>query len=142
MDFNWQRYGDLLAGIRPVVIETAEEHEEMMRAAEALMEKGEAALSPEEKRVLALLVFVIELHERGAEDDDETEEAQELELPRPHETLGRLMTKRGWDETALLDIFGNPAAAREAMAGRRPISRGQAKQLGKLFRVPPKLFES
>jgi antitoxin component HigA of HigAB toxin-antitoxin module len=38
-------------------------------------------------------------------------------------------------------FFGNPHLAREVLAGKRPISRGEAKELGNFFRVPPKLFQ-
>ena len=37
-------------------------------------------------------------------------------------------------------LFGNPHLAREVLEGKRQISKRQAKELGKFFRVPPKLF--
>ena len=46
------------------------------------------------------------------------------------------MEARKWEPDALVDIFGNPHLVAEVLAGRRPISKGQAKALGKLFRVP------
>ena len=35
-------------------------------------------------------------------------------------------------------VFGNPHLAREVLEGKRPISKRQAKELGKFFRVPGK----
>lgn len=74
-------------------------------------------------------------------EGDEEEEA-ETEIPLPHETLKRLMESRGWEDLVLNDIFGNPRLVSEALAGKKAITKGQAKALGKLFRVPPKLFFS
>jgi HTH-type transcriptional regulator/antitoxin HigA len=137
-----ERYGKLLAEVQPGVIDTAEEHERLLTIAEQLMDKGEG-LYPEEQKLLRLLVFLIEVFEseiEQAEDDGEEPHTGETPLPRPYETLRRLLDSRGWDESNLLDIFGNPRLVAEVMSGRREISRGQAKTLGRLFEVPPKLF--
>jgi HTH-type transcriptional regulator / antitoxin HigA len=132
-----KRYGELLAQTLPAVIETLEEHERLLTIAEGLMDKGEA-LSIEERRLLKLLAFLIEVFE-SAEDDSEEDET-EHRLPQPHETLQRLMEARNWDASALVDVFGNPRAAAEVLAGRKEITKGQAKQLGRLFEVSAKLF--
>lgn len=138
---NLDRYAELLAAARPVVIETEEEHDHMLSVAEGLMEKGNS-LSPEEEKVLALVALLIEAFESSVEEADADEEEDEgpVEPPQPHETLRRLMEARGLSPDELTDVFGNPRAAAEAVEGRHKISRGQAKQLGRLFRVPPKLF--
>jgi antitoxin component HigA of HigAB toxin-antitoxin module len=136
------RYGQLLAEIRPALIESPAEHDRMLTAAETLMEKG-SALTPEEQRVLELLVFLIKsfedsvLAEEAADDDeDEPEPVNAL----PHETLKRLLEARGLAPSDIQHVFGNPAACREALAGTRKITRGQARDLGKAFQVPYKLF--
>ncbi len=136
------RYGQLLAEIRPVLIETPEEHDRMLTAAETLMEKG-VSLTSEEQRVLELLVFLIKsfedsvLAEESEEDDeDEPEPINAL----PHETLRRLMDARGLEFLDVEHVFGNPAACRDVLAGKRKITRGQARDLGNFFQVPYKLF--
>jgi len=140
-----QRYAELLAAARPGVIGTPEEHERVLTIAEELMDKGER-LSPEEEKLLELLVLLIGAFEAEveaqveAQEDDEDDDGEPAALPRPNETLQRLLQARGWDSTVLTDVFGNPHLAGEALAGRRPISKGQAKALAKLFQVPPKLF--
>ena len=42
--------------------------------------------------------------------------------------------------SCLNDALGNPKLVDDVLAGRRKISKGQAKELGKLFKVPSKLF--
>ena len=127
------------------MIDTPDEHERLLTIAEGLMDRG-AALSREERKLLELLVLLIQTFENSiaegeSDDDDEAEEdTGKAPLPQPHETLQRLMESRKWEHDALIDIFGNPHLAGEVLAGRRPISKGQAKALASLFRVPVKLF--
>jgi antitoxin component HigA of HigAB toxin-antitoxin module len=133
-------YGELLASIRPVLIETPEEHDRMLTAAEELMEKGDS-LTSEERRALELLVFLIKSFEDSVMADDEEDEGEPEQVSaRPHETLRRLLDARGMSPSDVEHVFGNPIACRDAMAGNRKISRGQAKALADLFRVPYKLF--
>jgi HTH-type transcriptional regulator/antitoxin HigA len=133
-----QRYGALLAEARPRIIETEEEHERMLALAESLMEKGEA-LGEEEERLLALTVLLIEAYELSASTEDE-EDGEPEEAPAPHETLQRLMFSHDLKVDDVAHLFGNPGVTREVLEGKRQISRRQAKELGKFFRVPPKLF--
>ena len=139
--FDRDAYAKLLVDVLPVVIESEEDHERMLSAAESLMERGET-LSAEEKRILALLVYLIEAFEHGAEADEEDEEEDDEPAtpPKPYETLQRLMRARGLALSDVADLFGSPRAAQEALEGKRPITRGQAKQLARYFRVPDKLF--
>lgn len=139
---NLDRYAELLAAARPVLIETEEDHDRMLSIAEELMEKG-AALSPEEEKLLALVALLIEAFEsqvEAEEEDDEEEEDETVEPPSPHETIRRLMEARGLTLNDISDFFGNPAAAREALEGRRPLSRSQARRLADFFRVPLRLL--
>jgi HTH-type transcriptional regulator/antitoxin HigA len=102
------------------------------------MEKGDA-LSEEEREALALVVLLIEAFEasvRQEEEDDEDDEAD----PTPHGALARLMSSHGVGLDDIAPIFGNPHIAREVLDGKRAITRGQAKELGRYFRVPDKLF--
>jgi HTH-type transcriptional regulator/antitoxin HigA len=115
-----QRYGALLADIRPRIIETAEEHERLLGLAESMMEKGDD-LAEEEEKALALIVLLIE-------------------VPVPHITLQRLMYSHDVKLDDVAHLFGNPHIAREVLEGKREISKRQAKELGKFFRVPAKLF--
>lgn len=135
-----QRYGQLLAEHRPRLIETPEEHERLLLVAETLMEQGEN-LGEEEEQLLALIVLLIEAFETHHADLESDEAEPEItENAAPHETLKRLLQAGGLDVSDIADIFGNPHVAREVLSGQKPISRSQAKQLSKFFRVPEKLF--
>lgn len=134
-----ERYGQLLAEWKPAVIDSPEEHDRLMSAAEILMDKGES-ITAEERKLLELLVLLIKAFENEVAAEEE-EEDESGEVPaRPHETLGRLLAARGLELSDVESILGNPHAAREVLEGRRRITSGQAKQLGKYFRVPYKLF--
>ena len=133
------RYGELLKEIRPRIIETPEEHERLLTLAESLMEKGDS-LSEEEREALALVILLIEAFETNMMDDVDEDEEEEEGPPEPHIALQRLMQGHELDIQDIVPIFGNPHIAREALEGKRPITRGQAKELGKYFRVPAKLF--
>ncbi len=135
---NEKQYAELLAQTRPGVIETPQEHERLLDVAERLMEKGDK-LAPEEIKLLGLLVFLIESFEAGGDADSDELEV-DAEPPAPHETLQRLLAARGLALSDVEHLLGNVYLAREVLAGKRPISKGQAKELGKFFQVPPKLF--
>ena|SRR5690242_5116730 len=135
------RYGELLASAQPGIIETPEEHERLLGIAESIMEKGDT-MSPEEAKLLALIVLLVEAFEGSAEASDEDEAQQPHAPPLPHDTLQRLMQARALEVSDIADLFGNPHIAREVLQGRRAISRNEAKQLGRFFQVPPRLFHS
>ncbi len=134
------KYAELLATVRPRVIETNEEHERLMAVAEELMEKGER-ITNEEETLLAMLVLLIEAYETATEEAED-EERESHEPAKPHDTLRRLLEARGLEPSDIEHFFGNMRMTAEVLEGRRPISRGQAKELGKFFQVPPKLFHS
>ena len=139
---NEEHYGELLKEIRPRLIDSPEEHERLLSVAESLMEKGEA-LTEEEREALALIVLLIEVFESqviGAENEDD-DEAEEEEAPAPHVALQRLMQSHQLELGDVAPIFGTPHQAREVLDGKRSISKTQAKELGKYFSVPAKLFQ-
>lgn len=135
------KYGEILKEIRPRIIETPEEYERLLSAAETLMEKGEE-LAEEEREVLALIVLLIKAFEaqvmEGEEDDEEEDEE---EVAAPHEALQQLMQSHQVELDDIAPLFGTPGVAREVLAGERPITRSQAKQLSSFFQVPAKLFQ-
>jgi len=135
-----ERYAALLAAARPGIIDSPEEHERLLSEAERLMEKGDS-LAPEEVKLLSLLVFLVEAFEAGLEEDEGDEEpGAKVEAPEPYQTLQRLMQARKLGLSDVEHVFGNGHLAREVLAGKRPISRGQARELAKFFQVPAKLF--
>jgi HTH-type transcriptional regulator/antitoxin HigA len=134
-----QRYGELLAEARPRIIESPEEHERLLAIAESLMEKADT-LPAEEEKLLALIVLLVEAYELTVAGEDEDDEAEAEAPPAPYVTLQRLMYSHDIKLDDVAHVFGNPHVAREVLDGKREISRRQAKELGKFFRVPAKLF--
>jgi HTH-type transcriptional regulator / antitoxin HigA len=124
------RYKRLLSRTMPVVIETEEENERMLRVVEKLMERGES-LSPEEEKVLKLFTRLIEDFE------------QEYYRPRaatPLEVLQHLMEQGDVKQSQLWEVFGSKGIASEVINGKRGISKAQAKALANYFHVPADLF--
>src|SRR5690349_7000608 len=93
------RYAELLSWARPGLIEDPGEHDRLLGLAEQLMDKGDG-ISPEEEKLLALLVFLIEAFEAEVEEGDEGEEEDVgdeggRQPAEPHETVRRLLEARG-----------------------------------------------
>jgi antitoxin component HigA of HigAB toxin-antitoxin module len=57
-----------------------------------------------------------------------------------HESLKVLMQDRGLAHQDVWPVLGNKRATTEILAGRRSISKAQAKRLAAFFRVPVDLF--
>ena len=81
----------------PVIIETEEENERMLKIIEKLMEKGEE-LSPEEEKLLKLLTKLVE---------DFEERYYHPRNATPLEVLQHLMESRGTKQTHLWEVFGS-----------------------------------
>jgi HTH-type transcriptional regulator/antitoxin HigA len=85
----------------------------------------------EEGRLLDLLSRLIEDYE-----------SRTFSVPegRPYETLRFLMEQPELRQADLMQIFGSRGRVSEAVAGKRAISKAQAKGLAEFFRVSPELF--
>jgi HTH-type transcriptional regulator / antitoxin HigA len=124
------RYRRLLSRAMPVIIETEEENERMLKTIERLMDKGES-LSPEEEKLLKLLTRLVEdFEERYYQPRDAS----------PLEVLQHLMESREVRQTHLWQVFGSKGIASEVLNGKRGISKSHAKALAEYFHVPADLF--
>ena len=94
------------------------------------MAKGER-LTPEEGELLGLLSKLI---------SDFEEEFYQPEYAAPHEVLQELMEARGIEQKHLWELFGSKGRTSEAINGKRPISKTQAKALAEYFHVSADLF--
>src|SRR5215813_7481561 len=110
-EFDWSRYRELVGNAAPVIIESEQDYDRLIDSAQHLMERGPQNLSPEEARLLELLVFLIEAAHQGEAADDDEDDA-ETEIPAPHETVRRLLESRRLELSDIEHIFGNPHAAR------------------------------
>ncbi len=127
---NPQKYGKLLAKVRPTVIRSEEENDRMLALVGQLMAKGNE-LTPEEGELLRLLGKLIA---------DFEEEFYHLDDAEPHEVLQELIAARGLKQGDLLQIFGSKGRASEVINGKRAISKAQAKALADFFHVSAELF--
>jgi HTH-type transcriptional regulator/antitoxin HigA len=123
-------YGELLLRSLPAVIETDSENDRLIAEVEALRGRG-AHLLPEERRLLSLLLLLIEDYEEGK---------YRLKAATPDQVLRELMRARGICQKDLLGVFGSKGVASEVVRGRRAISRTQVKRLAQFFHVSPALF--
>ena len=124
------RYKRLLSQTMPVIIETEEENERMLKVIEKLMDKGEQ-LSPEEEKLLKLLTRLVEdFEERYYHPRDAS----------PLEVLQHLMESRAVKQTHLWEVFGSKGIASEVLNGKRGISKTHARALADYFHVPAELF--
>ena len=126
-----KKYGRLLARALPAVIEAEDENERMLAEVERLMDKGEGNLSPEEGKLLKLMVRLVE---------DFEERAYPIPDAAPHEVLRHLMEANDLKQADLLPIFGSRGYTSDVVNGKRGISKEHAKALGELFHVSPSLF--
>ena len=129
--FDPQKYGELLAQTLPTVIETEEENEHFLEIVNRLMSKGEGNLSPEEEKLLCLLVRLIEEFE---------EVAYPMGNSTPHDMLLFLMEQRDLKQADLLEVFGSKGIVSEVVNGKRAISKTHAKRLAEKFKVSAEHF--
>ena len=127
-----KRYGRLLAKAAPRVIATEDENERAVAIVESLMEKGERSLTPEEDALLDLLTNLIRDYEATAYPG--------REKSSPRGMAAFLLEQRGLAPKDLWPVIGSKSRVSEILAGRRSISKEQAKKLAEFFRVRADLF--
>jgi HTH-type transcriptional regulator / antitoxin HigA len=125
-----QEYAELLAVVKPKVIETEEENEYYLAEVSKLMQFGEN-LSPAQEQLLRLLVNLIENFE---------DHHYQLNPAKPLEILTELIRAKGLKQKDLLPVFGSQGIASEVLNGKRSISKTQARALGDFLKVSPTLF--
>jgi HTH-type transcriptional regulator/antitoxin HigA len=130
--YDPNKYGKLLTETLPGVIETEEENERALAVVWELMKKGEDGLSPEEDRLMRLLVRLIE--------DFEDQAYPMPNITTPLDTLKGLVFEHELKQKDLVDIFGSQSIVSEVLNGKRGISKSHAKRLGQRFNLPADLF--
>ena len=130
-DLDLKRYGRLLARAVPKIIKTDAENERALAIVESLMEKGEGRLAPEEDALLELLTDLIHDFEEGAYPIPKSE---------PHEMVAFLLEQRGLAPKDLWPVVGSKSRVSEILAGKRAVTKEQAKKLAEFFHVGVELF--
>lgn len=130
-NYDPQKYATLLVDYLPGVIQTEEENDKAVEFAGRLMKKGDSR-SPEETRLLDLLVTLIEDFEEKAYPMGETS--------NPQVALRELMREHELKQTDMVDIFGSQGVVSQVLNGKREISKAQARRLSERFRLPIDIF--
>ncbi|MGE0884942.1 MAG: type II toxin-antitoxin system HigA family antitoxin [Blastocatellales bacterium] len=126
-----QRYAELLSKVLPKPIETEAENERALEIVNELMTRGEKNLTDEERWLMRMLVRLIE---------DFEEKAYPIDEAPPRAVLKTLMEDRGLKQIDLAPLFGGRSRVSDVLAGKRDISKAQAKSLAEFFKVPADLF--
>jgi HTH-type transcriptional regulator/antitoxin HigA len=127
-----KRYARLLARALPRVIGTAAENDRALAIVESLMEKGERNMTSEEAELLDLLTNLIRDYEAAAYPP--------REKSKPHEMVAFLLEQRGLAPKDLWPVIGSKGRVSEILAGKRSISKEQAKKVAEFFHVGVNLF--
>lgn len=129
--YDPQTYAALLSQVLPAAITSDEENNRTIAVAEELSHKKER--SPEEERLLNLLLVLIESYESDA--------AAEMELgSSPLDILKFLVEENHLKQSDLVSIFGSSGTTSEVFSGKRGISRNAALKLGEKFGLDHTLF--
>ncbi len=126
---NIPRYGDLLKRFSPKIIETKEENRRAIKVLEEL-----AAIenrTAEENALLDLLATLIDRFER---------EAFPIPESTPREILAFLLEANDMKPADVAGLMGGRSRVSDVLAGKREISKEQAKKLAARFHVSPALF--
>ena len=125
-----RKYQKLLDKALPVVIRSQGEYRRLMKFAEELIERPEEDLTAEEGRLLELLSMLLEEYE---------DRVHPLPKTDPGKMLAHLLNERGMKPADLAAVLPKSRLS-EVVAGKRGISKDQAKGLAEFFRVPVELF--
>jgi HTH-type transcriptional regulator/antitoxin HigA len=128
--FDESRYEELLGETLPVVIRNQKEYRRLLGAAKRLMETPDENLTEEEGRLLELLGVLIEEYE---------DRVHPLPTVEPPEMLRHLLEENNLQPGDIREIMPKSRVS-EILSGKRSISKSQAKDLAKRFRVPVNVF--
>ena len=127
-----KRYGRLLAKTAPCVITTEKEHGRAIASVESLLERGERNMTPEEDALLDLLTNLIRDYEATA--------YPARTKSKPREMVAFFMEQRNLKPSDLWPVIGSKSRVSEILAGKRSISKDQARRLAEYFQVRVDLF--
>jgi HTH-type transcriptional regulator / antitoxin HigA len=126
---NLTVYGQLVAEVKPKVIETEDEYAQFLAVAEQLTFKQNQ--TPEESALYDLVTMLVEAYEV---------EHYEIDRSSPSEVLQHIIESGGIDLTELVTIFGSSESVVQVLAGTKSIEPNWAQALGNRFKLSPKIF--
>ncbi len=132
MTYDPKIYGSLLADTLPGIIESDAEYDRVETVFNNLIDKGEANLSPEESRLFCLLANLLEEYE--------SRKLEPLPNLTPREVVNVLMKENDLKQTDMTEIFGTQSVVSEILAGKRDITKQQARALAEKFAMKIEAF--
>ncbi len=129
--FNLKVYGQLVADVKPKVIETEDEYAQFLAVAERLTFTHDQ--TPEESALYDLVTMLIETYET---------EHYPINRPTPAEVLQHIIESSGIDNIELVNIFGSSEAVTQVLAGTIAIDPNRAQALADRFKLAPSIFLS
>lgn len=124
MTFNNKIYGVLLSDALPGIIESNDEYERLETIFNNLFKDNR---SPEEDKLFDLLANLLEDYEKRT--------LPPLEESSPVERLKFLMEENNLRQSDLAGLFGTQSVVSEVLAGKREITKKQAKTLAERFKL-------
>jgi len=132
MTYDPKIYGSLLADTLPGIIESDAEYDRVETVFNNLIDKGAANLSPEESRLFCLLANLLEEYENR--------KLEPLPNLTPREVVNVLMKENDLKQTDMTEIFGTQSVVSEILAGKRDITKQQARALAEKFAMKIEAF--
>ncbi|WP_373540682.1 type II toxin-antitoxin system HigA family antitoxin [Chamaesiphon sp.] len=126
---NLKVYGQLVADVKPKVIETEDEYEQFLAVAERLTFNQNQ--TPEESALYDLVAMLVEAYEV---------EHYPIDRSDPSEVLQHIIESGGIDAIELAKIFGSSESVAQVLAGTKAIDPVWAQALGNRFNLSPKIF--
>jgi HTH-type transcriptional regulator/antitoxin HigA len=122
-------YAALLSEIRPEVIRDERQNQHYIHRLEELTSKK--SLTPAEKKLVRLLVLLVEDFERKS---DPVPDAS------PTDVLRHLMEAHDLRQKDLSSLFGTESIVSEVLHGKRELTKEHIKRLSAKFGVSPAVF--
>ena len=126
---NLKVYGQLVAEVKPKVIETEDEYEQFLAVAERFTFQQNQ--TPEESALYDLVTMLVEAYEI---------QHYEIDRASPSEVLQHIIESSGIDRTELVKIFGSSELVAQVLAGTKSIDPDRAQVLANRFKLSPKIF--
>lgn len=126
---NLKLYGQLVADVKPKVIETEDEYEQFLAVAERLTFNQNQ--TPEESALYDLVTMLVEAYEL---------EHYPIDRSAPAEVLQHIIESGGIDAIELAKIFGSTESVAQVLAGIKAIDPDRAQVLANRFKLSPKIF--
>ena len=130
LTFNPDKYRELLIKYQPKLIRTEEENERALAIIEELMHRPNRSLK--ENELYELLITLVEKFER--------EFYSPGKASTPHSMIAFLMEQQNIKPENLVELIGDEEVVDNLIKGKRMITQEQARTIGKMFKVDPRLF--